>query len=287
LQRLLTLPDDTAVWPTHGAGSFCSAPPGAERTSTIGRERAGNPLVQTADEEAFVALLLDSLGSYPPYFNRLAEINRHGPDLLTGPPILHRLSVTDVMRLRAAGATIVDARPIDDYAAGHVPGSLSIELRDVFATWLGWLVPFDTACVVIRDPSQDPAEISWQAAKVGYTLTGELDGGLAAWSAAGQPVTTTPLVRPADVDGAPVLDIRQHSEYAAGHVPGAGNIELGDLTNHADAVDARTVVMCGHGERAMSAASLIERAGRGPVSVLRGGPDDWARAHDRPLEASP
>jgi hydroxyacylglutathione hydrolase len=74
--RLLTLPDEAAVWPTHGAGSFCSAPTGTERTSSIGREKATNPLLRAADEDGFVASLLGSLGSFPPYFLRLAEINR-------------------------------------------------------------------------------------------------------------------------------------------------------------------------------------------------------------------
>jgi hydroxyacylglutathione hydrolase len=284
LQRLLTLPDDAAVWPTHGAGSFCSAPPDAERTSTIGRERASNPLLRLADEDAFVAALLASLGSYPSYFARLGEINRRGPQLMTNAPALAPVTVDELLRLRAAGAAIVDVRPIQRHAAGHIPGALSIELREAFATWLGWLVPFDTPVVIVRDPDQDPAEIGWQAAKIGYSLAGGLDGGMPGWSAAGQPVTRTPLITPPEVDAARVLDIRQHGEYTAGHVPGADNIELGGLAAQIDQVDAQTVLMCGHGERAMSAASLIERAGRGPVSVLLGGPDDWASAHRRTLD---
>jgi glyoxylase-like metal-dependent hydrolase (beta-lactamase superfamily II) len=79
LRRLAELPDTTAVWPTHGAGSFCSAPPGAARTSTIGVEKASNTLLAAPDEDTFVARLLTSLGSYPTYFGRLAEINRRGP----------------------------------------------------------------------------------------------------------------------------------------------------------------------------------------------------------------
>src|SRR6201991_1696092 len=86
LQRLAQLPDPTAVWPTHGAGSFCSAPPGAERTSTIGRELASNPLLRIDDEDRFIEQLLGSLGSHPPYFLRLAEVNRRGPRLRYPPP---------------------------------------------------------------------------------------------------------------------------------------------------------------------------------------------------------
>ena len=284
LQRLMTLPDDVNVWPTHGAGSFCSAPPGADRMSTIGRERTTNPLLQHHDEEAFVAVLLRSLGSYPSYFRHLGEINRRGPALLTPPPRLEPIDVERVARLRDDAAVIVDVRRIAAYAAGHVPGSLSIELRDAFATWLGWLVSFDTAPIVIRDADQDPDEIAWQAAKIGYSLSGELDGGMTAWTAAGLPTTSTRLVTPTDIDDMNVLDIRQRAEYASEHVPGARHIELGDLATDASTVDDEaTVLMCGHGERAMSAASLIEHAG-GAVAVLLGGPDDWSSTHSRSLE---
>jgi len=80
-ERLLTLPDDLPVYPTHGAGSFCSAPAGAERTTTIGQEKTASPLLGAPGEDAFVKMLLGGLGSYPPYFLRLREINRLGPGL--------------------------------------------------------------------------------------------------------------------------------------------------------------------------------------------------------------
>ncbi|MGW6932916.1 MBL fold metallo-hydrolase [Lentzea sp. NPDC054927] len=131
LRRLAELPDDVTVWPTHGAGSFCSAPPGADRTSTIGREKATNPLLRAADEDAFVKELLGSLGSYPPYFRRLGEINRQG--VLVGTPELPPLEVGAVRRLLANGARLIDVRPVDEFAAAHVPGALSIPLRPVFA----------------------------------------------------------------------------------------------------------------------------------------------------------
>ena len=192
LRRLATLPDDVAVWPTHGAGSFCSAPPGAARSSTIGREKASNPLLAAADEDAFVAALLGSLGTYPAYFRRLAEINRRGPAPLPADTALAPLTVDQVLAARAAGAEIVDVRTPAAYAAGHIPGALADTLRPVFATWLGWLVPDPaTPLVFVRDADQDPEEIVWQARKIGYDrLAGELAGGMAAWAAAGQPVAT-------------------------------------------------------------------------------------------------
>jgi hydroxyacylglutathione hydrolase len=285
LQRLARLDDQVAVWPTHGAGSFCSAPPGAERTSTIGTELVTNTLLRAESEDAFVAELLDSLGTFPPYFLRLGEINRRGPAAVEG-DTLSALTAAEVTSLVTAGAQVVDVRPVADFGAGHVPGSVSIPLRPVFATWLGWLVDADKPIVVVRNPDQDPAEIVWQARKVGYDqLAGELGGGLAAWTAAGQPTGSIPVAGPEVLDGARVLDIRQRGEYQAGHVPGADSIELGALTTRAiELPDEPLVVMCGHGERAMGAASLLARTGHHHVTVLDGGPQDWADTTATALE---
>jgi len=293
LHRLMELPDDTPVWPTHGAGSFCSAAAGGERTTTIGHERATNPLLKTVDEDAFVDALLGSLGTFPDYFLRLGEINRRGPVVLGINPPLPALSVDRVIDLQREGAQIVDARQPPEFAAGHIPGSLSIALRSVFATWLGWLADPDRPVVIVRNPDQDPEDIVWAAAKVGFdTLAGELDGGFPAWehsaaAATGLLIEAGRLVSGAEASAA-VIDIRQASEYAAGHVAAARNIELGGLAEHvADLPAGPLVVMCGHGERAMSAASILERGGRTDVAVLNGGAADWARAAGRSLELGP
>jgi glyoxylase-like metal-dependent hydrolase (beta-lactamase superfamily II)/rhodanese-related sulfurtransferase len=287
LRRLATLPDDVQVWPTHGAGSFCAAPPGAARSSTIGRERATNPLLSAPDEDAFVARLLGSLGTYPAYFRRLAEVNRRGPPPLPSGAALRPLTVGQVLVLRAAGAVLVDVRRPADYAAGHVPDALAISLRPVFATWLGWLVPDPgTPLVFVRDDDQDPEEIVWQARKIGYDrVVGELAGGVAAWAAAGQPVATVPLLTPEAVDPARVVDVRQKGEYTGGHLPAARNIELGALPG-ADLPPGPVVTMCGHGERATTAASVLERAGHREVAVLPAGAGEWARTTGRVLEVT-
>jgi hydroxyacylglutathione hydrolase len=131
-ERVLTLPDDLAVYPTHGAGSFCSAPTDTEptTTTTIGRQKATNPLLAAPDEDTFVKLLVGGLGSYPRYFLRLRETNRRGPRVYGAtPPPLAPLPPAQVRRLVAGGAELVDARPIAAFAAGHVPGALSIPLR--------------------------------------------------------------------------------------------------------------------------------------------------------------
>ena len=314
-ERVLTLPDGLAVYPTHGAGSFCSAPTGAEPTTTIGRQKATNPLLAAPDEDAFVKLLVGGLGSYPRYFLRLRETNRRGPRVYGAtPPPLAPLPPAQVRRLVAGGAELVDARPIAAFAAGHVPGALSIPLRPSFATWLGWLVPDDRPLLVVVDPDQDRGDLvrqarkvgyeqlageldggmaAWQAAglpqarKVGYErLAGELDGGMAAWQAAGLPQARIEIAEVAERPSGTVLDVRQQGEFAAGHLPGAAHVELGALTDRAGLPAGPLAVMCGHGERAMTAASLLQRAGHRDLTVLVGGPGDWSRATRRPLEPS-
>ena len=262
VQRLLELPDDVPVWPTHGAGSFCAAPAGTQRTSTIGIERASNPLLRMPDEDTFVAELMAGLGSYPSYFRLLGEANRRGPAVLPRRLHLEPMTPAAVTAAQAAGATVVDVRPVPAFAAAHLAGALSISLRPAFASWLGWLADQERPIVIVREPDQDLDEVLWQAAKIGYdNIVGELAGGIAAWTEAGLPTASVTLTGPTASDGVRVLDIRQAAEFRAGHVPGAVPIELGDLPTRLGRLgrDVPTVVMCGHGERAMGAASILVR----------------------------
>jgi hydroxyacylglutathione hydrolase len=286
--RLLTLPDDLPVYPTHGAGSFCSAPAGAERTTTIGLERATNPLLAAPDEDAFVAQLLDGFGSYPPYFLRLRGVNRSGPRVYGQTPSLRRLTAAVVRQRMGEGDEVVDVRSIAAYAAGHVPGSLSIALRPAFASWLGWLVSPDRPIIAVLDADQDRTDLVNQALKVGYEhLTDELEGGMAAWRAAGFEEQRLSLVDARRMPHVPLLDVRQDAEYRAGHIPGAVSVELGSLTGATDLEPGPLAVMCGHGERAMTGASVLERTGRNDLAVVVGGPDDWAAMPGNRLAIDP
>jgi rhodanese-related sulfurtransferase len=175
------------------------------------------------------------------------------------------------------GAEVVDVRPIADFAAGHIRGSLSDELRSAFATWLGWLVERGRDLVFVLNDDQDRSELVRQCLKIGYeNIVGELAGGMAAWSAAGLSASQTDLVPAARLGGAGrVVDVRQASEFERSHVQGAEHIELGSLGDRSsDLTKGPVVVMCGHGERAMTGASLLERAGNDDVSVILGGPKD-------------
>ncbi len=282
LRRLDGLPDDLAVYPTHGAGSFCSAPGGADRATTLGREHATNALFRIDDEDTFVEQLLAGFGSFPTYFARLPELNRRGPRYYSQLPRLDRLDIDTVERHVDAGAVVVDARPIDEFSAGHVPGSISNALRPVFASWLGWVTELERPIVIVAGAEQDRDEIVRQCLDIGHdNIVGEIDGGIDEWRAAGRLIAGIPLVAPPEIVST-LIDVRQHSEYEAGHVPGAIPIELGSLA-HSAVPDGPVTVMCGHGERAMTGASILTGRSHRDVTVLDGGPDTWAAWSGQPL----
>jgi glyoxylase-like metal-dependent hydrolase (beta-lactamase superfamily II)/rhodanese-related sulfurtransferase len=287
LQRLIQLPDQTAVWPTHGAGSYCSAPPGTERVTSIGEQKRANPLLAAPDEDSFVRQLVASLGSYPAYFARLSEVNRRGPAIVSGEPRLSALDPAALTALMAAGGYVVDLRPAAEYAAGHIRAAVSIPLRDQFATWLGWLLPDTAPIAFVTGDGTDLRDVVWQAYKIGYErLAGYLAGGMPAWLAAGNDQSTTSFVTAEQAPSGPYVDVRQYSEYSSGHVPGAIHLELGELAEHAADVPGGALVACGHGERAMTAASLLERAGHRGITVLDGGPHSYAAVHGQELDGS-
>jgi rhodanese-related sulfurtransferase len=242
-------------------------------------------LFTTVTEDAFVHTLIDGLGTYPPYFLRLRSVNQRGMRLYgLKPPELALLSVDEFRRQQAAGAIAIDVRPFVDFASGHIPTALSIVLRPAFASWLGWIVSAERPLVFVRAPDQDERHLVEQCLKIGYeNLVGELEGGMDAWRAAGLPVSTIAIRQVEEqLLGAP-LDVRQASEWAGGHIPGAQHVELGSVMASAGAVPGEPLtIYCGHGERAMTAASLLEGQGRGSLAVLDGGFDAW-RSANRPI----
>lgn len=280
---LFTLPDELAVYPTHGSGSFCSVATGTERTTTIGNEKKSNPLLAgSPDEDTFVRRLLGGYGSYPPYFLELREVNRTGPRV-HGPTLapLPRLSVFELDQALAGGVELIDVRSVEAFATGHIPGALSNPWRDSFATWLGWLVSRQASLVFVTDQTVNNQDLAWAALTVGFeNLLGVLAGGMQAWVEASRPTSRIDIARePSDIDAATIIDVRQRSEYDHGHHPAAVHIELGSISASAAGLPpGDLVVHCGHGERAMTAASLLARAGHKNVTVFQGGHERLARS---------
>jgi glyoxylase-like metal-dependent hydrolase (beta-lactamase superfamily II)/rhodanese-related sulfurtransferase len=278
---LAELPDDLTVYPTHGGGSYCSAGARGERTTTLGLERQVNPLLTTEDEDTFIRGFLGGLGSYPAYFRRLRAVNRSGARLYgVALPELPRLSAWDVQQQLTAATTLIDARPYPEFATGHIPGAVSIALRPAFGSWLGWVVPADRRLLFALGPEQDRRDLVSQCLKVGYEdLVGEVDGGMAAWRALRLPESSVALRRVEDDLGQKLLDVRQTAEWDAGHLPRAQHVELGSIKDSNGKIPAGPLtIYCGHGERAMTAASLLEATGHRGLAVLDGGFAAWSDA---------
>jgi hydroxyacylglutathione hydrolase len=284
-QRIGRYADPTAVAPTHGAGSFCAASAAdADTWSTVGRERTRNPAFLARDEDDFVRSQLAALLAYPTYYTQMADLNRQG---LGGweahPPRL--LSPDELVALVDAGTTLVDGRPRHDFAAAHIPGSVNIELDPAFATYVGWLFPYNTPLALILGPDQLPTEALRQCARIGIeTIQGVLDGGIDSWAATGRPVGSYPTT---DIKGLRsamdtgddlrVLDVRQPLEWSAGHIPGAVHMHIADLPARVDELrgsQSPVYIYCRTGHRTAMAASLLARAGLAPV-LVDGGFPDW------------
>jgi hydroxyacylglutathione hydrolase len=280
-----TLPDETQLYPTHGGGSFCAAGgTGGARTSTLGAERSSNPLLAFDSEDEFAAWFPTTFPSAPAYYFRMRAFNQAGPRLrrdIASPPLTAPREFSALQH----DAIIVDVRPVEEYMKAHIPGSLSIAFRDVYAVWLGWLVPADTTLLFVAVET-DLEGVLAESMLVGYErFAGALRGGITAWTAAGLPVTNTafvdaPATRRLIVDGGIALDVREPEEYDAGHIDGARNIPLGSLASRLSDVprDRPIVAYCGHGERSTTAASILERGGLEMIENLRFGIDGWRAA---------
>jgi len=289
LQRLAALPDAVRILPTHGDGSFCSAGPVApSRTTTIGDERHRNPTFAGIDQDAdtFRDQLLDGLGLVPAYYAHMAALNREGPRVLRGyrpPPALDPAGLTRAIDA-AGGARVVDARRRDQFAAGHIDASLNIELNETFAAYVGWLLPFAAPlALVLPEPAGEALEeATTQLLRIGYErVLGYLEGGVAAWRAAGHEVASYPITTMESVNAGrePVLlDVRQPNEWRDdGSIPGAQRIFVADLPKRLAEipVDKPVTVLCKSGARAAIAASVLDAAGRDVRLVARGGATQW------------
>ena len=283
-QKLLALPDATLVYPAHGAGSLCGRAMRAERSSTIGTERLTNYALQIASQEEFVRQLTTNLPTRPDYFLEDAEINRSGATALTELPPLAPISAEELQALLNAGANVLDVRPGDEFAAGHVPGSINIALAGQFASWAGGIFGIHSRPALVAETDAQVEEARMRMARVGIEeVRGYLAGGFAAWKKAGLPVLVTPRISAVELQeklragSLAVLDVRGEGEWQAGHIAQAGHRALDTFPQGLPLLDdSRPVaVHCKSGYRSIIACGLLERAGYRNVVNVTGGFDAW------------
>ncbi|MGB8360370.1 MAG: MBL fold metallo-hydrolase [Acidimicrobiia bacterium] len=269
VNRLARLPDPVELYPTHGAGSFCTTAGAGSLSSTIGEERLTNPVLAYEDEEAFVDGQLGALVPYPSYYAHMARINLTGLDE-------PRLDIPDLGEI-PADVTVVDARPQRDYAAGHLPGSLGVELRDSFGTWIGWITEHDTPIVLIMNEDQDVGEAVRQLVRIGYDdIRGVVRPSTLDLTESYQLVDLVSF-GDAAADGAQILDVRAPDEWSQGVIDDSVLSYVPDVAAATPAglrADSPVWLICETGFRAGIAASILQNRGFDPVVLIEKGATD-------------
>lgn len=286
--RLMRMPDEVGVFPTHGAGSFCNVTASPERTTTIGAERAQNPLCQQQSEEAFVRRATEGLSSYPVYYKELRPINRRGPRILGALPTLSALTPFQTQKLQEEGVAVVDVRPAPEFWRGHVPGAYGIAVGAPVTTWAGWLLRYGTRVILVEEDEAARERALRQLLRIGFDeVVGYLDGGMTAWRDAGlaeekvKAVTVDELeARLTQDEPLTILDVRQQSEWESGHLPRALHVENGRLPYDDLPLpkERPVVVHCGLYNRATAGVSVLARRGYRNLLVLNGGYTAWRKA---------
>jgi hydroxyacylglutathione hydrolase len=277
-----TLPDQAAIYPTHGFGSFCAATPsGGARLagSTIGAEKRSNPAL-TFGKDSYVATLVASLDAYPAYYVHMAAANAAGPPAPDQTPPA-RVPASELRWRISAGEWVVDLRPRREFAAGHVPGSLGVEYGDSFATYLGWLLPWGTPLTLVGETGTQTVAAQRDLTRIGIDrLAGAATARSPGWPAtrhlASYPVSDFPGLAAARArQDLTILDVRRASERAREHIAGSVHVPLHELPGRmSDLPRGPLWVHCQAGYRASIAASLLLAAGHTVTAV----DDDFGRA---------
>ena len=287
LERFRALPDYVQVWPCHGAGSACGKALGAMPQSTVGYERIANWGVSATHEDAFVQDVLAGQPEPPVYFATMKRLNRDGPPILGEMPTPKPLEATALTPAVLREGIVVDIRAADDFAAGYIPGTLNIPFGKTFSTWAGWLLPYNRDVVLIANDAAQAARATREMAMIGLDHVAGFTTAEAvtAWNAAGHGIETIPQSTGAEM--APriaahevtVVDVRNHSEFAQGHIPGALHMPVGHLNARLAEIprDKPIVLQCQGGARSAIASSVLRRAGIRDIVNLRGGFGDWER----------
>ncbi|HXZ40347.1 MAG TPA: MBL fold metallo-hydrolase [Terriglobales bacterium] len=282
--KLLTLPDHVVVYPGHGAGSLCGRNLGTSRSTTIRTERLTNYALQIKTREEFIQQLTSNLPPRPQYFPQDAQINRAGAPSLADLPELRPIAAKELKTLLDNGAVAIDVRQGDEFAAGHVPGSINISLSGQFATWAGTLVDLKAQPVLIGDSPKQLSEARMRLARIGMDEErGYLQGGVNAWMEAGYELSSVPQISVGDLRGRlesqpfQVLDVRRKPEWQTGHIEGATNEPLDEFGVSLPEMNrqAPVAVICKSGYRSMIASSILQQAGFKNVINVIGGFDAW------------
>jgi len=294
-QKLLPLPDETRVYPAHGAGSLCGKSLGSENSSTIGVQRRLNYALQPMSRETFIGIVLADQPDAPPYFTYDAVLNTKERATLeeTLERSLKPMMLDDVLRLQSDGAQILDVRDPGAFAAAHLAASINIGLGGTYATWAGTLLNREKPIVIIAEPGREH-EAETRLGRIGFDhVAGYLEGGMQALASRPDLVRRTERLDPATLaqelqspDPPVILDVRSPGERKTRRIENSLHLPLNHLEERLLEVPQgkRLVIQCASGYRSSIGASLLRLHGINNVSDLAGGINAW-EASGLPLAA--
>jgi hydroxyacylglutathione hydrolase len=287
-KKLLPLPDETVIYPAHGAGSLCGKSLGKENSSTIGEQRRFNYALRPMTQDQFLAIVLADQPDAPAYFTYDAVLNtKERPTLEKSlEQGLKPLSLDDVLRLKNEGAQILDVREAAYFEAGHLKGAINIGLGGEYATWAGTLLSREKPIVIVAEPAGEK-EAGTRLGRIGFDhVKGYLEGGMRPVDSRAELIAQIERITPVDLEASLasshpplVVDVRSPKEWNEKHLPGSLNLPLNRLGNATRIPRGRSLVVhCAAGYRSAIAASLLKREGITEVTDLIGGLGAWQAA---------
>lgn len=272
--KIMHLPDNTIIYPSHGAGSACGKNMSKETTDTLGNQKKTNYALRAdMTEKEFIEELLDGLGKPPAYFPQNVMLNIQGYDSLDTvmDKGLNALNADEFeASAKTSGAVILDVRNQDEFIKAHIPGAIFIGLNGSFAPWVGALIRDVKQPLLLVTPEGKEQETITRLARVGFDNTiGYLSGGMDSWKAAGKEQDAIPTVSPEEFadaykqDAKPVIDSRKPGEFDNGHVAGAVNVPLDFVNEQLEQIPAekKFYIHCAGGYRSVIMASILKARG--------------------------
>ena len=291
--RLLPLPDETLVYPAHGAGSLCGKKISKDTVSTIGKERQSNYALQPMSESDFIALVTADQPDAPSYFTYDAVLNAKERPTLDH-VLEHEvkpLGLDAVLDLVKKGAQVLDVRDPAEFASRHLTGSVNIGLGGQYATWAGTVLDRELPIVIIATPGRE-GEAALRLGRIGFdNVAGYLKDGMQALRDRDDLLAATPQTSAATVNqwlGTPdapfLLDVRTPGEWQQQHIEGSVNIPLSRLAARLTEIPRNRpiVLFCAAGYRSSIASSLLQREGLGRLAEMTGGMSAWLKTVSSP-----
>lgn len=277
---ILGYPDETEVYPAHGAGSLCGKSLSKETWSTLGNQRQFNYALQPMTKEEFVKIVAADQPEVPMYFPRSAAKNLEGSAPMTEIAQPKALTTDEITNF---DGIVIDIRTNAEFGAGHVPNSINIGLGGQFASWAGTMIPIGTPIAVVADNADQVEEVVMRLARVGHETVG---GYIWFGDFTGEKKTVeqvsveTAAEKTKNKDGLQLIDVRRVAEYNAGHAIGAANFPLDKLSDEFEKLDpaAPTYVICQGGYRSSIGTSILENAGFRELYNITGGTAAWIAA---------